>query len=333
MQTDQTKSMPKCINVLAIDGGGIRGIIPGMLLAEIESRTGKHISELFDVIAGTSTGGILALALSKPKSADNSEPAYKASDLIQMYEKDGRTIFPKKVLGKLRMLFGAEYSVAGLEEILGQYFEDARLKDALTRVIITSYDIKNRNAFFFRSTNAKNPSIQANYDYPMKQVARATSAAPTFFLPTQIPKAVRGQYWDLIDGGVFANNPAMCAYVEALGINPEADICLVSLGTGAVPPTSYASKAKTWGALGWVRPIVTITMEGPGDTVDYQLNRLLHATKYFRFQTQLDESSAAMDNTDPANINRLKEFAQRTIEEQDERIKQVCSKLLENKQP
>jgi predicted acylesterase/phospholipase RssA len=318
---------------LSIDGGGIRGIIPAVMLTEIEARTGKRISQLFDIIAGTSTGGILALGFVKPKSPGSKEPAYTGPDMIEMYEKYGESIFPKRRLSKLEKIFRSEYPTTGLDNMLETYFGDARLKDALSTVVITSYDIENRNAFFFRSSNAKIAKIQESYDYPMKSVARATSAAPTYFPPAKIPKGVpAAEYWNLIDGGVFANNPSMCAYVEALGINPEADICVVSLGTGATTPTSYANKADKWGLAGWARPILTITMEGPGNTVDYQLKRLLDTRDYYRFQTQVDEDSSILDNTSPANIKRLKALALQTINDQGTRFEDACLRLLENKQ-
>jgi patatin-like phospholipase/acyl hydrolase len=326
------KKAPDRINVLSIDGGGIRGIIPATILAEIEAHTGKHISQLFDIIAGTSTGGILALGFVKPKEHGSKEPAYTGTDMIEMYEKYGALIFPKSRMGKLGRVFRSEYPTTGLENMLEDYFGDARLKDALSTVVITSYDIENRMAFFFRSANARIARIQESYDYPMKSVARATSAAPTYFPPAKIPKgAPANEYWNLIDGGVFANNPAMCAYVEALNINPEAEICVVSLGTGVTTPTSYANKADKWGLVGWARPILTITMEGPGNTVDYQLTRLLDSRDYYRFQTSVDDHSAILDNTTSANIQRLKELAKQTVNEQNVRFEDACKKLMENK--
>ena len=274
----------------------------------------------------------MALGFVKPKSPGSKEPAYTGRDMVEMYEKYGRQIFPKSRLGKLEKLFRSEYSTAGLDDMLETYFGDARLKEALATIVVTSYDIENRMAFFFRSSNAKIAKIQESYDYPMKSVARATSAAPTYFPPAKIPRGVKtDEYWNLIDGGVYANNPAMCAYVEALGVNPKAEICVVSLGTGVAEPTSYANKADQWGLAGWARPIITITMEGPGNTVDYQLTRLLNTRNYYRFQTQVDKDSAILDNTAPANIKRLKEIALKMINDQSARFEDACLKLLENK--
>ena len=331
--TQVENKAPERINVLSIDGGGIRGIIPATILTEIEARTGKPISQLFDIVAGTSTGGILALGFVTPKAPGSTEPAYTGTDMIEMYEKYGKLIFPKRLFSNFMRIFRPEYPTSGLESMLEDYFGDTRLKDALSTVVLTSYDIENRMAFFFRSSNAKIPRLQSSYDYPMKSAARATSAAPTYFRPAKVPKGVpAGEYWHLIDGGVFANNPAMCAYVEALGVNPDAEICMVSLGTGTTAPINYANKADSWGLVGWARPVVTITMEAPGTTVDYQLNRLLSARNYFRIQTRVDEEGAILDNVEDANMEHLKELARKTIQDPAARFEEVCARLLENRQ-
>src|SRR6476646_6047412 len=108
--------MSRLIKVLAIDGGGIRGVIPAMLLTEIEKRTGRAIAELFDVIAGTSTGGILALGLTKHNSSG--KPAYSAADLVHLYEAEGQKIFPKSSLSKIHSLFNEKYPAIGIETVL-----------------------------------------------------------------------------------------------------------------------------------------------------------------------------------------------------------------------
>ena len=133
--------------ILSIDGGGIRGLIPALVLAHIEDQCQKPAAELFDVIAGTSTGGILALGLACP------QPAYTARDLAGLYVDEGETIFPKRLIN-VRGLYDEKYSAAGLERVLADKLGDARLKDARTRVLVTSYDIERRAPVFFRSVRA-----------------------------------------------------------------------------------------------------------------------------------------------------------------------------------
>ena len=240
------------IKVLCIDGGGIRGIIPAMILAEIEKRTQKPISELFDLIAGTSTGGILALGLTKPN--DQRKPQYTAKDLIALYETDGERIFSRSIWYKIQSgasFVGKKYPSDGIEKVLDHYFEDARLRDALTDVFITSYDIERRSPFFFQSRNAK---LNRSYDFKMKQVARATTAAPTYFEPFKLERDA-SDYDALIDGGVFANNPTLCGFVEAKSTHPGTDnFLVVSLGTGEMTRRFLYDETKGWGLAQWRNP-------------------------------------------------------------------------------
>lgn len=131
--------MPDPIRILSIDGGGIRGIIPAMVLAELERRTSRPTCELFDLIAGTSTGGILTLALTKPDAAG--KPAYSAARLIELYEREGDAIFSPSwhrwpIIGFVFHLFEVRYSARSIGRILRQYFGETRLRDVITPVLI-----------------------------------------------------------------------------------------------------------------------------------------------------------------------------------------------------
>lgn len=327
--------MADMFKVLSIDGGGIRGIIPAMVLAEIEDRTGKSIAEMFDLIAGTSTGGILALGLAMPDDGGG-EPRYRAEDLIGLYEKEGPRIFSDRA-GPVRSAFEERYPSRGVEEVLGEYFEETRLKDALTRVFVTSYEIQLRAPFFFRSEKAKS---EADYDFPMRQVARATSAAPTYFEPAKVETEGPVDYYALVDGGVFANNPAMCAYVEARRIldakdspyPPGTDALVVSMGTGQLTDRLRYEEVASWGLLEWARPVIDVVFDGVSDTVDFQLKELLFPTKdrtrrYYRFQTELVEVSDAMDDAGPENVRDLKLLARTMIDEEGEKLSELCERL------
>jgi patatin-like phospholipase/acyl hydrolase len=321
--------------VLSIDGGGIRGIIPAMMLAEIEDRTGKSIAEMFDLIAGTSTGGILALGLAMP--GDGGKPRYKAEELIELYEKEGLRIFSRPAGHRIDSLEGIaeeRYPSEGIEQVLAEYFGEVRLKDALTRVLITSYEIQLRLPFFFRSERAKD---SPDYDFPMSQVACATSAAPTYFEPAKVEAEDPVDYYALVDGGVFANKPAMCVYVEARRIleaedSPDSDILVVSLGTGQLTDRLRYEEAAGWGLLGWARPIIDVVFDGVSDTVDFQLKELLPSSKdrarrYYRFQRELVEVSDAMDNASPRNLQDLKLLAAAMIHDEGPALSELCERL------
>lgn len=193
--------------ILSIDGGGIRGIIPAMVLEEIERCTGKPVAELFDVVAGTSTGGIIALGLACPA------PQYSAAELVNFYVQDGPKVFAHECLGRLRQLFWPKYGVKELEAVLHRYFGEVRLREARVDVLVPAYDVERRQVIFFRSAHAvQNPD---DYDYPMRLVARATSAAPTYFKPLLLRTSGPDRHYALIDGGVAVNDPGLAAYVDA----------------------------------------------------------------------------------------------------------------------
>jgi len=137
--------------ILSLDGGGIRGLIPALLIAEMEKRTGKRCAEMFDMIAGTSTGGILALAFSVH---EDNKPKYSALDLADIYAKQGKDIFKRSYWKGVSSVGGTldeKYSAAGLEAVLTQYLGDLKLKDGMCNTLVTSYDIENREPYFFKS--------------------------------------------------------------------------------------------------------------------------------------------------------------------------------------
>jgi uncharacterized protein len=319
------------IKILSIDGGGIRGIIPAVVLAEIEKRTARPIAQLFDLIAGTSTGGILAIGIAIPKSP--SAPLYSATELIDMYARQGARIFSRSMFHRLAAcvnLRRAKYPSVGIEEVLVEYFADSRLRDAATDLLITSYEIERSFPFFFRSAIARERS---DYDFPAREVARATSAAPTYFPPMKLPSGTLENHFTLIDGGVFANNPAACALVEARTTHPEAsDFLVVSLGTGELNISLPYEQTKNWGVVRWAMPVLEVVFDGVSRTVDYQLRQLMPSAsasgrRYYRFQTTLDGHDHSMDNASPENITALKALACDLIERESPNLDALCDEL------
>jgi patatin-like phospholipase/acyl hydrolase len=314
--------------VLALDGGGIRGVIPAMLLAEIEQRCNKRIGELFDLVAGTSTGGILALGLTTPDPASPARPRYRADDLVQLYTEQGQVIFRRSLLRWLTTLgglFASKFTVKGLDATLRTYFGETRLKDAVSEVVITAYDLESRDSWFIARHKAReNP----DYDFSMRHIARATSAAPTYFRPERLslkpPTA-------MVDGGVFANNPAMCAYVETIKLHGHKDILVVSLGTGQAKSPIHYRQARSWGLIGWARPVIDVLMDGVADTVEHQLTFLLPDNggqpRYFRFQISLPPGMGAMDNASPDHIADLKQQARQLIDSESAKLDELCALL------
>jgi len=194
--------MERTYRILSIDGGGIRGLIPALLLAELEKQARRPIAELFDLIVGTSTGGIIALGLTAP--GPDGYPRNTAQDLADLYLQQRSRIFHRGLWDEIRNpggLADERYDSSGIEEVLREHFLETRLRDALTEVMVTAYDLEKRDPFFFRSRRAREDS---RYDYPMWLAARATSAATTHFEPVLIhwPELDRDV---VVDGGVYAH--------------------------------------------------------------------------------------------------------------------------------
>jgi uncharacterized protein len=303
--------------ILSIDGGGIRGIIPAMVLAFIEEETGKPISKQFDLVAGTSTGGIIALALTKPRGT---RPAWRASDLVQLYEDEGPNIFPRSLWRKATSMLGTideRYPAGPLEEVLKRYLGETRLAQALKPVIISAYELESRQPFFFKSAKAtKDPS----YNFLMREAARATSAAPTYFEPMKLKTIGRRtkdkvDYYTLVDGGVFANNPAMCAWAEVSANGKPADACLLSLGTGELTRPLHYEDVKDWGLINWATPILNVVMDGVSDATNYQLTEMLGSKRYLRVTADLSIGMDDMDDVTATNIHALKVLAAQLIDE------------------
>jgi uncharacterized protein len=317
--------------VLSIDGGGIRGIIPAMVLAEIERRTGKRIAEMFDLIAGTSTGGILALGLTKP--GQDGGPEYSAKKLIELYETEGGKIFSIPVWHRIHSAGGLteeKYPATGIEDVAQRYFGDVRLAQAHKEVLVAAYEIEKRGPWFFKRRHALDPA--RGFNPFMREVARATSAAPTYFEPIQLMVGPEGNL-AFIDGGVHSNNPAMCAYVEARKIHPdENDFLVVSLGTGELTRNMPYEEVRGWGLALWAQPILNVVFDGVADTVDYQLRELLVSEgddrRYYRLQTVLDIGKDDMDDASRTNIAALKVKAREIIAKNDDALKALCAQLV-----
>lgn len=309
------------MKVLSIDGGGIRGLIPALLLCEIEERTGRRIAELFDLIAGTSTGGVLACALTIP--GDNGRPKYSARELVRLYENEGPRIFDRGLLKQVFSLGGLvdeRYEDDGLNAALAHYLGDHRLSHCLTDVLVTAYDIQDRFAFFFRSSRARE---DPTYDFELCQVARATSAAPTYFEPFEVTDVAGSRTYPLVDGGVFAVNPAACAFAESDG---QAKL-VASLGTGAHTRHYQFHDARWWGSIEWARPVLDMVFDGMGETTDFILSTLL-GEHYVRLQVELDEASDDLDDASDHNLARLRAAAARIIRERDHDIERLCAQLM-----
>ena len=219
--------------ILAIDGGGIKGVFPASFLATIEDTIGDNVANYFDLIVGTSTGGIIALGLGLGLSA---------TEILAFYEKFGPRIFASnRRLGWLK----SKYNSAPLKEALETCFEKKKLGDSQKRLVIPSLNLENGEVRIYKT--AHHPRFQRDYKVEAVEVGLATSAAPTYF-PTH--RTATGT--PLIDGGIWANNPVGVAAVEAITVLdwPRDSLKILSLGCTAPLDVNWGRKIPL-GKLYW----------------------------------------------------------------------------------
>ncbi|MBN2738384.1 MAG: patatin-like phospholipase family protein [Spirochaetales bacterium] len=334
------------VKILSIDGGGIRGLIPLYLLKEIEKRlviAKKHQSfcHIFDLMAGTSTGGIIALGLSCPQASSEvpgqylNQPALTVDKLLDFYQNKGPLIFPHQMIDTIRNVtqaFQDKYQTKALNLALEETFQDTPLSSALCNILIPAFEMSMEQPFFFKKRPAKYKG-RHNQDFLMRHVARATSAAPTYFRPAKIsPIGDEKLEYCFVDGMIFAHNPALSAYIEARKIFPRAKkIILVSLGTGQIHQDYHYERIKKWGFLDWISPangtpLITSMMYGQSESTHYYLSKLPRL-EYIRIDDVLNYGSRAIDDATEKNITALKNQSEILIENFDREINRIVKIL------
>ena len=336
---------PTYKTILSLDGGGIRGLITAKILHEIERLTDRPICDLFDLIVGTSTGGILATGLACHGNEKTGGP-YKTEDLVALYSDQGTEIFSRSLWKGVTSLGGLtdeKYESAPLERILDELLGNEELKATTPDIIVTSYDIEKRKPYLFKTRKARDGTKGRNH--LLRHVARATSAAPTFFeaflLDADQWQGEEGNRRALVDGGVFANNPSMIGLTEALASGADlGDIVLCAVGTGMNDRPIPYDDAKDWGPLGWAKPVISVMMDGMSDSADYHARQLLPGSssnpgeqRYFRFDIPLKDALDDLDAAHRANILALHGEADKIIKEQEKELTRLTELLVNRKNP
>jgi patatin-like phospholipase/acyl hydrolase len=336
------------IRILTIDGGGIRGIIPAVILdyveREIQRKTGNKdacLADYFDLIAGTSTGGILTcFYLLPPASKEGLHSKYPASEAIHLYTNHGKDIFNPKVnkpFWGISNLFSEKYSEENMERILKNVMGDVKLSQTRKNVLVTAYDISNRKAVLFSTPQAK---TYVHRDYFLRDVARATSAAPTYFKLATV-HSIGGAAAYLIDGAMFAADPTLCAVVEAnksafdTCTQPKfSDMYIVSIGTGKEVKKYDYKKARKWGIIGWAAPVLNILMSASSEVGSYQVRQFFNVAgcsdNYVRLEPGLNKAAPEMDDVSEKNIDKLKDAGLYYIAENAELLDNVVEELIRN---
>ena len=295
--------------ILSIDAGGVRGIIPATILAEIEARTGQPVCNLFDFFAGTSTGGMLALSLTCPDSPDCLRPSCSASDVKRLFHIWGNRVFGNR-LSKTDELLTNRSPGSRIEDMFHEYFGDTLLSSSIKPTMVTAFNLATRQPFFFNSAKTEG---SGGVDALMWQAARATTAISPYFPPFRLPVLSspfrQAHEVHLVDGSFFANNPAMLALAEARALfSDEDDFLLISLGCGeaARMPFPADSHQKR-------RHIFECSLIAQSACVDYQMRAFLPAQRYIRIQAELIPGFDRFDDASKENLLAIDEIARETI--------------------
>ncbi|KAL6622388.1 hypothetical protein ACP70R_032267 [Stipagrostis hirtigluma subsp. patula] len=341
------------VTVLTIDGGGIRGLIPGTVLEFLEAQLQEldgpdaRLADYFDYIAGTSTGGLITAMLATP--GEDRRPLFAARDINHFYLDHGPRIFPQNwITDKVGWLWGPKYNGKNLRATVRGVLGEMRVSDTLTNVVIPTFDVKLLQPVIFSTYDAKTIPLK---NALLSDVCIGTSAAPTF-LPAHWFRTVgadgRTREFNLIDGGVVANNPTMVAMTmiteEMIAKEKVAQYLLkapdhncgrflvLSIGTGLMPDQGRytAEMCSKWGTLGWLRkkgmrPIIDIFLAASSDLVDIHVAvkfQLLHSEKnYLRIQeNMLCGTAAAVDKATPENMRNLVRIGERMLAQQVSRV-------------
>ncbi len=331
--------MSATFKILSIDGGGIKGLYSASILAKFEEKFNCRTSDHFDMICGTSTGGMIALALSLK---------IPAKDICDFYENKGELIFPKH--SKLKVPFfgtidygflkqiakGGKYSDKGLKEALQEIFGDKQIKDCNNLLCIPSYSITEAKPRVFKFDHVKGELSRDN-EAPIIDIALATSAAPTYFPLSE------SQYFNneqFIDGGVWANNPTLVGLLEALnyfvgsGENKEyKSIEILSLSSLTITGGKMTGLKRERSFMDWGAELFETSMNGQSHFTDFFMSKITEIydvnIKYHRIPSvSIATEQECLIQLDVANkkafdLMKIKAQDQALIFEKKEEIKNL----------
>lgn len=292
--------------ILSIDGGGLRGIIPLAILERLDSAS-KDWRKKINMFSGTSTGGLIALGLAKGMT-----PA----ELMDVYVSKGAFIFERSLWREAKSLVevtGPKYDGANRETVCKEVLGTVRLKDLRSQdgkaghVVITSFDLDDRSdpdpttrrwkaKIFHNLPTSDNSSDDLEYAY---RIAMRTSAAPTYF----------PSYDGFVDGGVFANNPSMCALAQtqdrrlAPAPIPFESIQMLSIGTGFYP--YHLEGDESWGLAQWAPRLVNLLMDGVNEVADFQTAQMMDPGSYCRIPLRLQADISMDDASEIGVLQRI----------------------------
>jgi patatin-like phospholipase/acyl hydrolase len=285
--------------ILALDGGGAKALFTAHVLARIEEDLGLTIADHFDLIAGTSAGGIVALGLGA-----GLRPAEIAEQYLQLVNQ----VFPRRRQSKLRpsRLSSPAYSSSALRAALQSVLGDRILADSTKRLVIPSWDLRNGEVHLFKTPHS--PRLTRDGRIPMVDVALATSAAPTYFPAADVDGC------QLIDGGVFANNPSVLAIAEAtsmLGV-PQRKIRVLNVGT-MTPFTDHNDRLNSAGVARWAAAAVPMVLGASSASTVGLARHLIGFENFVRLDAAVPPQLFALDRIDPHKVSSFASSVSRNL--------------------
>jgi uncharacterized protein len=277
--------------ILALDGGGVRGIFTAAVLAGLEEDTGQPVVDHFDLVVGTSTGGIIALALGA---------GLTPREILDFYVAERRAIFAgPRGWTSVRRAFAAKYRPDGLEAALRRIFGERLLGESRIPLVVPSYNLGENSVYLFKTPHHER--LKRDYRVPMWAVGMATSAAPTYFPAFCLP----GDEVRLVDGGVWANNPAMVGVTEAVSMFGRSldEIRVLSLGTTTTTRTR-PRRLDNGGLVHWVRGpnVVDVLMAGQSAGAFAQVQHLVGTENAARLDPPAPPELARLDACDARDL-------------------------------
>ena len=326
--------------ILSIDGGGIKGIVPAVVLLHLEkllqdlsNNPSSRIHDYFDLFSGASTGAIIIAGLLSPDN--HNRPKYSSEEILDLYLNNGQIIFNSSLFQEIKSVSGivnVKYDPEGLESVFEKYFGKSELKDLLKPSLIPVYDLSRGKNYFFRQQKAL---TSPRHNYYVKDLLRGATSALTFFPPSQISTVNDQEHRCFIDGGVFANNPALSAYAEFRYHNSKLhakDTMMLSLGTGRKTTNLDCKVTANWGAAEWLYQGSYLTSNAVSSASDYQLNAVYgNQSNYLRLDSTFDDNqNNSMDNTDKDYLDYLISLGESIVRDKRSEINTFAEELISN---